>query len=48
MPRKVHGPEEEKVRGAGRKFQKEKHHNLSSSPNRNRMIKSREEDGRGL
>jgi hypothetical protein len=44
----VHGTKGEKVRGAGREFQKEKHHNLSSSPNRDRMIKSRGEDGRGV
>jgi len=41
MLRNVRGPKGEKVRGAGRKFQKEKHHNLSSSPNRDRMIKLR-------
>jgi len=39
--RKVRGPKEEKVRGDGRKFQREKHRNLSSSPNKDRMIKSR-------
>jgi hypothetical protein len=41
MLRKVRGPKGEKVRGTGRKFQKEKYHNLSSSPNRDWVIKSR-------
>jgi len=45
MLRKVCGAKGEKVRGDGRKYQREKHYNLSSSPNRDRMIKSRGKDG---
>jgi len=44
MLRKVRGSKGEKVRGAGREFQREKHHNLSSSPE---TVRSNQEEKMG-
>jgi hypothetical protein len=47
VPRRICGPKREEVTGGWRKLDNEKLHNLYSSPNIIRMIKSRRKRGAG-